>query len=208
MSAIMNAPLTHAVNNTNIKSTGLSSVEERALKLLGNNLGPEVVAQATGVSVSRISQLLSDPSFSSKVMDLRCNALQKHNDRDEQYDAIEDTLITKLKDLIPFMYKPGEVLGAIRIINGATRRGIKAAVHEGTNTTVVNITLPSIITQKFVTDINNQVISAGEQELITVQSSSMSRLTIEQNMKSISSTQNNTVINTQDVGESGDETFK
>ena len=200
----MSTSLAPTTNNTNIKSTSLSSVEERAMKLLGNNLGPEIVAQATGVSVSRISQLLSDPQFSAKVMDLRCNALQKHNDRDEQYDAIEDTLIAKLKDLIPFMYKPGEVLGAIRVINGATRRGVKAAVHEGTSTTVVNITLPSIITQRFVTDINNQVISAGEQDLVTVQSSAMGKLTLTH----ASSLANNINNKTIPVENTGDETFK
>lgn len=162
--------------NTNITSTGLSSTESKALKLLGAGHGPEIVAQACGVSTSRISQLLSDPTFSAKVLELRYSVLQKHNDRDESYDSLEDTLIKKMKDIIPFMMKPGEVLAAIRIINGAKRRGVSQATNEGTHTTVVNITLPAILKQQFVTNINNQVIKAGSQELITIQSGAMNAM--------------------------------
>lgn len=162
--------------NTNITSTGLSSTESKALKLLGAGHGPEIVAQACGVSTSRISQLLSDPVFSAKVLELRYSVLQKHNDRDESYDSLEDTLIKKMKDIIPFMVKPGEVLAAIRIINGAKRRGVSQATNEGTHTTVVNITLPAILKQQFVTNINNQVIKAGSQELITIQSGAMDKM--------------------------------
>lgn len=162
--------------NTNVTSTSLSSTESKALKLLGAGHGPEIVAQACGVSTSRISQLLSDPVFSAKVLELRYSVLQKHNDRDESYDSLEDTLIKKMKDIIPFMMKPGEVLAAIRIINGAKRRGVSQATNEGTHTTVVNITLPAILKQQFVTNINNQVIKAGSQELITIQSGAMDKM--------------------------------
>lgn len=173
---VSNNNSSHNLNNPNVTSTSYSSIETRALQLLGNGLGPEIVAQATGVTVSRISQLLSDPEFSAKVMELRCAILQKHTERDNTYDALEDTLLAKMKDLIPFMYKASEVLHAIRIINGAKRRGAAVITNEGAHTTVVNITLPQIITQRFVTDINNQVISAGAQELITVQSSAMNKM--------------------------------
>ncbi len=163
-------------NNQNVSSTTRSSVETKALKLLGAGHGPEIVAQACGVSTSRISQLLSTPEFAASVMELRYESLQKHNDRDDSYDSLEDTLIKKMKDIIPFMMKPGEVLAAIRIINGAERRGVSSPANEGTHTTTVNITLPSIITQQFVTNINNQVIKAGSQELVTIQSSGITRM--------------------------------
>lgn len=169
--------ISHTIpNNPNITSTSQSSVEDRAMRMLGNNLSPEIVAQATGVSVSRISQLLSDSTFAASVMELRCGILQKHNDRDNAYDEMEDTLIAKMRDLIPYMYKPGEVLHAIRIINNAHRRGSVVSHNEGVAATVVNITLPTIITQRFITDINNQVITAGTQDLVTVQSSQMNKM--------------------------------
>lgn len=167
----MNAP-----HNSHISSTSRSSVESKALKLLGSGHGPEIVAQACGVTTARISQLLSDPEFAAEVMELRCSVLQKHNDRDTEYDSIEDTLIKKMKDIIPFMMKPGEVLAAIRVINGAKRRGVSQVTNEGVHTTNVNITLPAIITQQFITNVNNQVIKAGTQELVTIQSSGINKM--------------------------------
>jgi len=98
-------------------STTTTATEARALSLLGQGLGPEVVAAAIGVSTSRISQLLSDPEFSAKVAEARYNNLAKHNSRDAAYDAMEDSLIEKLRDLMPYMMRPMEVLKAIQVIN-------------------------------------------------------------------------------------------
>ena len=103
-----------------------TSTESRALSLLGQGLGAEIVASAVGVTVSRISQLLSDPEFSAQVAHLRYENLAKHNQRDNKYDVMEDDLLDKMKDLIPMMYKPFEVLKAIQIINQAKRRGASA----------------------------------------------------------------------------------
>ena len=96
-----------------------SSTEDRALALLGSGLGPEVVANALGVTVSRISQLLSDENFSAKVAQHRYEALSKHNARDEKYDVLEDALITRLEDCLPLMHRPMEVLKAISVIKVA-----------------------------------------------------------------------------------------
>lgn len=154
----------HNVGNAN---------ENRALTLLGSGLGPEVVAQATGVSVSRISQLLSVPEFAAQVSELRFKSLQKHNERDNAYDTMEDTLLGKLKDLLPFMQRPMEVLKAISVINAAKRRGATAPHQENAHTTVVNVVLPAAIIQRFTTNVHNQVITAGTQELLTIQSSNV-----------------------------------
>src|SRR3989442_56905 len=104
-------------------STTTSATESRALSLLGQGLGPEIVAAAVGASVSRISQLLSAPEFSAQVAELRYENLAKHNTRDNAYDSLEDTLIEKLKDCLPYMMRPMEILKAIQVINAAKRRG-------------------------------------------------------------------------------------
>ena len=59
---------------------------------------PEQTASAVGLSVSRISQLLSDPEFSAQVAELRFNNLQKHNERDSAYDTMEEKLLKKLEN--------------------------------------------------------------------------------------------------------------
>lgn len=150
-----------------------NSTETRALKLLGGGHGPEVAATATGVSVSRISQLLSDPEFAAEVSELRFQNLQKHNERDDKYDSMESKLLVTLEDVLPLMMRPMEILKAIQVINAAKRRGQSAPDTVTHQNTVVNLTMPTLIMQQFTTNINNQVIQAGDQTLETIQSGSM-----------------------------------
>ena len=148
-----------------------NSTEERALQLLGSGCSPEIVASAVGCTVSRISQLLSDPEFTAQVATLRFTALQKHNITDNKYDEMEDRLLDKLKDIIPLIsMDPMKLLRAISVINAAKRRGISAPEQITAQQTVVQLIIPNVIMQKFTTNINNQVIHAGEQTLETIPS--------------------------------------
>jgi len=156
------------------------STEDRALSLLGSGVPAVSVAAALGVTEARISQLLASPIFADKVATLRYENLQEHTKRDSSYDALEDKLLKKLEKSLPFMIKPGEILGAIKVINGATRRGSKAAGDAGVSSqNIVNIILPAVITQKFKTNTKNQVIKAGEQELLTLPASQLLKQTEE-----------------------------
>ena len=150
-----------------------NTTEQKALKLLGGGYGPEVAATATGVSVSRISQLLSEPEFAAEVSELRFQNLQKHNDRDDKYDTMESALLAQLEDILPLIMRPMELLKAIQVINAAKRRGHSAPESVTQQQTVVTLTMPTLIMQQFTTNIDNQVIQAGQQTLETIQSSSM-----------------------------------
>ena len=151
----------------------LTSTNERALALLGSGIGPEVVASAIGVSVSAISQLLSDPEFSAKVAQLRFESLSKHNIRDNAYDDLEDTLIERLRDCLPLMHRPMEILKAISVINAAKRRGASAPEQLTQQATVVQLVMPTQIINKFTANINNQVIKVGDKDLLTIQSGTL-----------------------------------
>lgn len=148
-----------------------NSTEERALHLLGQGIAPETVASACGVSASRISQLLSDEQFIAKVSELRFQNLEKHNITDGKYDDLETQLLDRLKDCIPLMgMEPMKLLKAVQVINAAKRRGVSAPDQVTQQQTVVNLVMPNVIMQKFTTNINNQVIQAGEQTLQTIPS--------------------------------------
>lgn len=146
---------------------------DRALVLLGQGVPPSIVAASIGVSESRISQLVSEPEFAAAVAELRYEAIQKHSTRDAKYDSIEDTLIDKLKDLIPLMMRPREVINAIQVINAAKRRGSSTPEAIIAQQTVINLTLPVQIVEHFRTNAQNHVIQAGAQELLTLQSSTL-----------------------------------
>lgn len=154
----------------------LSSTEQRALDLLGQGIEPVIVASAVGVSEARISQLISDPYFSAKVYELRYKTLAKHAKRDNAYDALEEELQEKLKDCLPLMMRPMEILAAIRVINQAKRRSGQLNPSGQTQAPVIALTLPINIINQFRLDSNNQVIQAGQQALITVQSGNMKKL--------------------------------
>lgn len=153
--------------------TTTTKTEQRAMELLGSGLSPEVVASAVGVTPARISQLLSDENFANQVTELRYKTLSAHNQRDSHYDSIEDTLLDRLEKSIPLMCKPGELLGAIKVINGAKRRGQSTPEHITNQQTVVQINLPQVAVEKFITNSANQVVKAGTQELVTIQSGTL-----------------------------------
>jgi hypothetical protein len=153
-----------------------TSSEERALKLLGDGFNPETVASAVGISVSRVSQLLSDPQFIEKVSERRFQNLNKHNERDEKYDKMEDTLIDRMEKVLPMMFKPMEVLKALTTINGIKRRGVTSPSSITNQQEVVTLILPTAIIQNFTTNINNQVVKIGDKDLVTIQSGGMNDL--------------------------------
>lgn len=165
--ATRNHSLTAMANSPN------SSTEDRALTLLGSGVSAEQTALALGISVSRISQLLSTEEFARQVAELRFTNLQKHNEIDASYDNIEEQLIAKMRELLPMMYRPMEILKAISIINAAKRRGQSAPQAITAQQQVITLNMPTQIIQKFTTNIHNQVIQAGTQELLTIQSNSL-----------------------------------
>jgi predicted transcriptional regulator len=155
------------------QNSQLTSIQEKALTLLGNGVSGEAVAAALGVTPSAISQLISNPEFAEQIATLRYENLQKHNDRDNKYDSMEDRLLAQLDNLLPLMMKPLEVLRAIQVINAAKRRGASTPDSIINKQTTINLVMPTQIIQKFSTNVNNQVITAGETELLTIDSKSL-----------------------------------
>lgn len=158
-----------------------SSTEDRALALLGQGCGPEVVASALGVTVSRISQLLSESGFAEQVAELRFKSLAKHSERDQRADRLEDMLLEKLENLLPFMMNPMQVVHAYTRLNAAKRRGSSAPESLTSQQQIVSLNIPTVIlnqhlTQNITVNATNQVVKAGNQDLVTVQSGHMSEL--------------------------------
>lgn len=156
------------------------SVEDRALALLGDGHPQEQVAQACGVSPSRISQLMGDPDFAARVSELRFTKLSKHNARDDSLDALEDTLISKLSKSIEMLYKPMEITRVLSQVNAMKRRGASAPETAHAASQIVSLTVPVSVINKFVLSGNNQVVETiapeGRQSLVTIQSGKMDSL--------------------------------
>lgn len=150
-----------------------STTEERALALLGNGVPPGAVANALGVDPSRITQLLGEEGFAARVVEKKFESLSKHSERDSLMDGLEDKLLEKLKDCLPYMIRPMELLKAFSVINAAKRRSLASTNTPIAAQTVVTLNMPQIAIQKFTLNINNQVISVGDQTLVTMQSGAL-----------------------------------
>jgi len=148
--------------------------EERALALLGAGIAPETVAASLGVTPSFISQLLSEENFAAAVAELRFKNLSKHNERDNKYDELEDSLLSKLTDSLPLLQRPMEINKVLQTVNQAKRRGSSAPDSIVEKQSIISLTIPVQLIQQFHTNAQNQVVQAGEQTLLTMQSGSLS----------------------------------
>lgn len=146
------------------------TIAGRALELLGSGVPQESVASALGVTASYISQLLSDKNFAAAVTKLKYEALTKHTERDAKYDELEDTLLGKLDKSVSLLFKPLDIMRALKIVNEAKRRGTDSKESIIAQQNIVEITMPTQIVQQFTTNVVNQVITAGDQDLTTIQS--------------------------------------
>jgi len=154
----------------------MTGAESKALTLLGNGHANHVVAQATGLSDSRISQLLSEDWFKGAVNELKYKALLKHNELDEIYDTTESELAEKLKKQVGMMFRPMEILKAISTINALKRRGVSSPESISTQQPALSLVLPVVVVQQFVKSLNNQVVEVDSQPLVTIQPGQLQRL--------------------------------
>lgn len=173
------------VSSSNKSTSPNKSIEERALALLSQGIDHNIVANAIGVSPGRISQLLSEEVFSTKLVELTYNSLIDASTRDKKYDSLEDKLIAKLESCLESMYKPFEIMRALQTINSAKRRGSLSPENLLPKTAeTVSLNLPTHLMTIFApgsqvnvqVNIHNQVIKAGDQELITMQSGNIDGL--------------------------------
>lgn len=152
-----------------------STTRERALTLLGQGIPPQVTANTIGVDISMISQLLSEEQFATEVIERKFLSLSKNNERDGNIDSLEDRMIKKLSDCLPFMTKPMEILKAFTVLNSAKRRGQNAPDSLTQKTTVVQLNIPAILIERFTANIHNQVVQVGEKSLLTIPSRQMTQ---------------------------------
>ena len=151
---------------------------EKAAGLLAKGISPSQVALAIGVTPALISQYLSDPEFARRVSSGRQELLGKVIQREELADKLEDSLLEKIRVLIPGEFKLGNVMNAYKILNGRKRfsdpsSGIDS--QAGAATVVLN--LPQQAVNIFVQkDTNGQVIQVGTQTLVTLQAANLDTL--------------------------------
>lgn len=135
----------------------------RALQLLGTGLGPTDVGLTLGCDPSYISQLLMEDQFRTDVLELRMKNLQAATERDGKIDSLEDTIINKLKESLPYATKLRDILGAFSVLNAAKRRGARTVGSMEGQQKIVALILPIVAKQVFITNGRGEVVQVGEQ---------------------------------------------
>lgn len=161
--------------NSNGQELVLNGTKERALELLGSGIASSLVAQSCGVSESYISQLLAEEDFLKAVVERKFQHLQKHNARDAAYDSMEDEILGKLKSQLGMIFDPMKLAKILQMLNAAKRRGAASSEAVTQQATIVTLIMPTKIVERFsvVKDIDNRIIEAGDQKLVTMQSGTL-----------------------------------
>lgn len=165
-----------------------TATEERALRFLGEGHTIEVTASACGVSVSRISQLLSDENFAARVAQLRYDRLLQNGKRLDAYEEIEDKVLARLKESLSMIFDPLKLARILQVIAGAKPRTTFQPAELPAAQQVVPLVLPQFVVNHFTTNIHNQVTEIhseqkAPQTLVTIQSSALERLSAASSQK-------------------------
>lgn len=153
------------------EALGLTGLKQKIADLLGTGLSETTVAAAVGCTPSYVAQLLADTDFRAAVLDKRVLALQAHTVRDSLYDTLEDDLLNKLQETIPFMTRTAEITRALQVVNSAKRRGVGAQESsslENAKTVVIN--MPTQIIYQYSKNANGEVIEVEGRPMVTATS--------------------------------------
>lgn len=153
-----------------------TNLEDKALQLLTAGLATNKVAEALGVTPARISQLMENQAFKERLAEEKFSTLVKYNKADTALDSLEQRVLGKLDETIDMVFDPMKLAKVFQVLNGAKRRGTSILTDLPDQGSVVPLTLPQQVANTFVLNINNQVVKAGGEELITMQPNALKEL--------------------------------
>jgi len=164
-----------AVIETKKQYTGTAA---RLLKLLGTGISQTEAAAAVGVTDSFVSQLMGEADFSSQVEALVSQAAVDSVEIDQNYVEIEKVAVERLKTNMAFITSTDQLLRVIKVTNEAKKKvlGSEVRKEQGAVLHPVKISLPGCIINNYIVNPQNEVVSIGGREMVTLNSSSMANL--------------------------------
>ena len=158
----------------------LSGPAQIVLNYISQGVSQEMAAQAAGVTPGYVSQLMRDEAFLEILARKRSEASVKTLERSQRYDSLEDKILKKLDTSLAFCMDPVKLAGILQRVVAAKGRDTGLPVGPTERGEVVSITLPTAAALNFTVNINNQVIQAGAQTLVPIQSALIADLASKQ----------------------------
>lgn len=139
-----------------------ATLKDKILKLLVAGVRPGIVAQSLGCDPSYISQLASQPEFLEKILEARNSQIQKELNVKEKYEKLENSILTKLTNLLPQLNKPMELSRVLQVVQAKKFQATDIPTQEPQRATVVNLTLNKKVSSKFILNSNKDIIGIGD----------------------------------------------
>lgn len=152
-----------------------STHASQVISYLKSGVTPIEISRALGITPGAVTQLMATPEVATELTRLREEQAIRSSAIDAKYDSIEEKLLNQLEKTIPLLMRPGEIAGVLTRINAAKRRGVAHAVQTGP-AQVLQLNIPIALQSKFVVNGLNQVVEAGDQTLVTMQSGNIAGL--------------------------------
>lgn len=149
-----------------------STHANQVITYLKNGISPIEISRALGITPGAVTQLMQSPQVSTEIAKMQAEQQARSSAIDAKYDAIEEKLLVQLEKTVPLLMRPGEIANVLTRINAAKRRGVAHQVAQGP-AQVLQLNIPIALQSKFVVNSANQVVQAGEQTLVTMQSSNI-----------------------------------
>lgn len=149
-----------------------STHANQVITYLKNGITPIEISRALGITPGAVTQLMQSPAVSTEIAKMQAEQQARSSAIDAKYDAIEEKLLNQLERTVPLLMRPGEIANVLSRINAAKRRGVAHQAPQGP-AQVLQLNIPIALQSKFVVNAANQVVQAGEQTLVTMQSSNI-----------------------------------
>lgn len=158
---------THTPQLINLLTKGVSQIE---------------AAKALGITPGAVTQLMEHPEVSAALETYRMAQIAQSSQIDAKYDTIELKLLEQLERVTPLLMRPGEIAQVLTRVNSAKRRGVAHTAAAGP-AKVLSLNIPVALQARFVLNGTNQVVEAGNQTLVTMQSSNIAKFAEAHNVR-------------------------
>lgn len=159
-----------------------STHSNQLINLLTRGVTQIEAARAIGITPGAVTQLVQTPEVAAALEKYHAAQVSQSSQIDANYDAIELQLQEQLKKVLPLVMRPGEIANVLTRINSAKRRGVAHTAAAGP-AKVLSLNIPIALQARFVVNSANQVVEAGNQTLVTMQSSNIAKYAEAQNVR-------------------------
>lgn len=153
--------------------------KEKAKNLLSGGVEYSLAAKILGCDVSYLSHLMQDAEFAAEVTARQVAVAGDQVQITQKITKLQLKALEKMEMLLPYESDLAEIRNCFKVLNAATLRTPDVDPDAGKDQQVVALRLPTVVNLNFKVDINNEVIQAGDQVLVTMPSQQVLKMAVE-----------------------------